>query len=163
MDRKAQTEDPWKPTKTYVSPVWAKCLDTKKFRLMRMSRSRHILYHFDWLFTGCDTWCSWTLPDRVHKQILAVTGTKSVRFAPKYYLNRQVSCKLPNYTKIDLIKCSQQPVTHDETPQVLGSQLLVTHDWTVGWNGTVVELRGKNVRIPTYTFQKMPKKSKNTL
>ena len=50
-----------------------------------------VLYHFDRPFMGCDVWCSWTLPDRVHKWILAVTGTKSVRFAPKYYLNRQVS------------------------------------------------------------------------
>ena len=53
-----------------------------------------VLYHFDRVFTGCDAWCSWTLPDRVHKRILAVTGTKSVRFAPKYHLNRQVSCQI---------------------------------------------------------------------
>jgi len=35
-------QDPRKPTKMYVSPVWAKCPDAKKFRLARMSGSRHI-------------------------------------------------------------------------------------------------------------------------
>ena len=26
-----------------------------------------VLYHFNQLFTGCDMWCLWTLPDGVHK------------------------------------------------------------------------------------------------
>jgi hypothetical protein len=59
--------------------------------IILVTPSQWILYHFNWVFTGCDTWCLWTLPGRVHRQILAVTGTKSFCFMPKYCLNRQVS------------------------------------------------------------------------
>jgi hypothetical protein len=41
---------------------------------------------------------------------------KTVHFQPKW------AAKLPNDTKINLIKGSQWPVTHDETPQMLSSQ-----------------------------------------
>jgi len=91
-----------------------------------------LLYHFDQVFTECDVWCLWTLGDQVHRWNLTVTGTKIVHFWAKL---GQIG---PNYAKIDPMKCSQWPVTHDETPQVLNSELLVTCDWTLGQNGIVL-------------------------
>jgi hypothetical protein len=44
------------------------------------------------------------------------------------------------YAKTDLANCSQPPVTRDETPQVLSSELFVIRDWTLGRNGTVILL-----------------------
>ena len=71
--------------------------------------------------------CSWTLPDRVHKRILTVTGTKSVRFAPKYYLNRQVSHQI-TLNQVFTAAC-------DPWWNTSSARFTVAHDvWLNGWS-----------------------------
>ena len=91
--------------------------------------------YFDQVFTGCDTGCLWTLPDTVSIWVWQVP--ELFILGPNLGQIAQLAAQL---CKIDPIKCSWQPVTHDETPKVLSSQLSMTCDWTLGQNGTVAEI-----------------------
>ena len=92
-------------TKSHVNAIFKseirnrKCENRKSILILLGNGT---LYHFDRAFTGCDTWCSWTLSGSVHmhRRNFGITHTKSVHFAPIYCLNRQASRKITQKSSV---------------------------------------------------------------
>ena len=113
-----------------------------KLQIMMHCDVQVLLYHFDRVFTGCDAWRSWTLPSKVHGRNLAWWVIKNRSFWAKNVNRPQ------NYKIVSLSWSSQLAMTPDEIPGTFISGSPVTHDWTIGRNGTVFIYLSITVILP---------------
>lgn len=85
----------------------------------------HILYHFDWVFMGCDVWWSWTLPATVHIWMWPVTWQEFVHSAQSSQKKKKTwqswGCQ-----RMVVIRRQKFPPSHSTHPEVKHSPQMKT-------------------------------------